>query len=67
MKDRIRENYYKGNLPTPKASTVAQLKKLLEELPDELPLGYFEDTHIYLVVYNINDNAHLIFEEDDTR
>lgn len=53
--DEIPKKFYRGEKKKPVAKNVGQLKKLLEELPDDLPL-----TEKYqLTVFNIHSGAQL--------
>lgn len=38
LKDTIPECYYKGDAEKPHAATVGELKQLLGQLPDDLPI-----------------------------
>jgi len=58
--NKIDQKFYKKDLPT--ARTVGELKALLSELPDDLPI---DDEQVSVVVFNIkSDNTHLSFQED---
>ena len=62
LKDTIPKKYWNGE-NHPQASTVGELKKLLNDLPDGLPVNP-HDNGVSLVVYNISlKNTHLEFEE----
>lgn len=62
----IPEKFYKANIPHPTAQTVGQLKAILSELPDSLPVrGPFDDA-VKLIVFNIRDeDVHLQIQETD--
>lgn len=61
----IDKKFYRGDQERPMAETVGELKKLLNELPDELPIDIYRQ---YLVVFNVKQDfgskAFLGFEED---
>lgn len=61
----IPKRYYKaGNHP--KAETVGELKKLLAELPDDLPVHHTWGAGPELIVYNHGrPDMHLEFTEPD--
>ncbi len=48
---KIPEKFYKGS-KHPTARTVGQLKKILAELPDSLPIESGFEKRVELVVYN---------------
>lgn len=64
---KISEKFYKdGVKPKPIAYDVGGLKKLLDELPDDLPIELGFGEGVELVVYNYGDpTMHLSFVEND--
>jgi hypothetical protein len=69
MKDKIPEVFYKGDANNdgfkPIAYTVKDLKEILLLLPDDLKIerGFSEGAQ--LIVFNIDTDPHLDFEEAD--
>ncbi|MDP1930922.1 MAG: hypothetical protein Q8L60_05655 [Gammaproteobacteria bacterium] len=60
----IPKKFYKGDLQKPVAFTVGELKAILQELPDELPIQSEFAGGVELVVYNVKaEDAHLAFRE----
>ena len=48
------------------AYTVGELKKVLEELPDDIPIQQGFEEGVHVVVYNaLHEDIHLEFEEID--
>jgi hypothetical protein len=67
-KHGIPAKFFRGEGSGCLAHNVGTLKKLLAELPDDLPInGDLEDDNgnecVRVVVYNIDSNRHLRFEE----
>lgn len=61
----IPERFYKGN-DQPQARTVGEMKTLLDELPDSLPLCCGFQGACQLVVYNVSTGSpFLSFQELD--
>lgn len=59
----IPEKFYKGE-KHPKASTVKELRAILSELPDDLPIELGSGVAIECIVYNIDvEDRHLCFCE----
>lgn len=50
--------------PHPVANTVGELKAILDELPDDLPVERY-GVGMQCIVYNINSDAHLAIEESE--
>ena len=62
---QIYEKFFRGEKRRPRAKTVAGLKKLLEQLPDKLPIGDFGEG-VALVVFNRRlSDIHLSFESTE--
>lgn len=62
---KIPEPFYRGE-NHPRAKTVGQLKKLLDQLPDALPVGNLCDSGTVLVVFNRSrPDIHLSFESTE--
>ena len=64
----IAEKFYKWKMRAPIARNVRELRRLLAELPDNLPInqGYTQAGGAALVVYNIKEpTMHLAFEESE--
>lgn len=59
MKYGIPEKYYKGDAEErhPHAHTVGELKKLLDELPDDLTIETTFNEGVALVVFNIDEEG----------
>lgn len=58
--NEIDKKFYKKDLPV--ARNVGELKLLLSELPDSLPI---DEDQVSVVVFNIKKgNTHLSFQED---
>ncbi len=69
MKDYIPEEFYKGDVNNdgfkPIAYTVKDLKEILILLPDELKIEQGFGQGAQLIVFNVDTNPHLTFEEMD--
>jgi len=65
LKDTIPECYYKGDAEKPHAATVGELKQLLGQLPDDLPIMQGFGQGVNLCVYNVKcHTAHLSFDDE---
>lgn len=53
MKTDIPDKFYKANRPQPKVSNVRELKKILSELPDDLPIRCGFSDYAEITVYNV--------------
>jgi len=60
MKNKIPKKFYRGD-NKPRANTVGELKKIINELPDDLPLDPHENG-CSVVVYNVDSNIHACVE-----
>ena len=65
-KTTIPSKYWKADEQHPMAKTVGELRQLLNELPDDLPLDSDTSDGISLIVYNVNHNPSLGFSGDYT-
>lgn len=61
---QIDPKFYRGHTQ-PTAKTVQELRELLKELPDDLPIEQGFAKAVELVVYNIADDCHLEFREPE--
>jgi hypothetical protein len=62
----IDPKFYKGDMIQPTAKTVGELKAILQELPDELPIEFRFSEAVQVVVYNHGrKNMHLSFDEPE--
>jgi len=60
----IDPKFYMGDITQPIAETVGELKAILQELPDDLPIEFGFGEAVQLVVFNHNkEDMHLSFEE----
>lgn len=65
-KSQIDPKFYKEGRKRPTAKTVQELRELLNELPDDLPIEHDFQKATELVVYNIQfDDCHLEFREPE--
>ena len=60
----IDEKFYKGGVQKPRAGTVKQLKELLNELPEDLPIDEDQRDLVVMNAGGQNNGAHLSFTED---
>ena len=60
MKDKINKKFYRGG-SKPRANTVGELKKILNELPEDLILDPYENG-CSVIVYNVDSNIHVCVE-----
>ena len=61
---KIPEKYCKRNINKPRAYTVKELRKLLKQLPNNLPIEQGFEGGVMLIVYNVSrGNPHLEFIE----
>jgi hypothetical protein len=59
----IPKKFYHGDDP-PTAYTVGELKKVLDELPNDFPIMQGYESGVMVVVYNFgHEDVHLEFEE----
>lgn len=64
MTDIIPEKFYRGDRPHPIAYSVGELKQILNELPDNLPIECSLDYGVKLTVYNHGtEDMHLQLED----
>lgn len=62
-KTTIPSKYWKADEQHPMAKTVGELRQLLDELPDDLPLDAATSDGLSLIVYNINHSPSLGFSD----
>ena len=64
---QVAPKFYMAGEPRPEATTVKELKAILDELPDDLPVGAgFSQERLVVKLYNARrHDAHLAFEEPE--